>query len=529
LAKKSTESSKVSNVDEIPMTDAGATLQDNEPLIDVVAAKVTVGVHTSVDTFFVAGKEYVASSSIDPSVPTPTSHEDSDAIPYIRGSADIHIDSCVQELPDDPLEELVISQDPSVDTTRVCDDDLVSEEERLEQERLLKEWEDKKKSTELAKELQAKYDSKFQSAINKYVSTLPLARQRDLDAAIPNFDEADWMHIRRQVVSNPGLARDILGGNVNEVDYVPGIVELMKQRRKAEAERIAKAKRDKPMTQAQQRNYMRDFVKSQSSALYKKQVWSLSDEQLIHQYNRIKTRLQKDGIITPKLVPTLPITDAEPHSKRLKMDEVAFADVPAASLSFSADAVSTIDMDVPAVANTPLPSVSTSTDPTTAVAPSVIDKGKAKVVAEDIPSNKITIRQMEEDRLGEEAAKRLHADQQADLARFHEIKVREVELAAARAKQVRMEMDANASSVSLDQPSAEVSADVPLVSPSVEIHESEDVSTEEPSSPHAAIYIPGRRAKRMARMKVSQSSQVHRVVDVDAVDSSFIKEGSPDD
>ena len=41
----------------------------------------------------------------------------------------------------------------------------------------------------------------------------------------------------------------------------------------------------------------------------------------------------------------------------------------------------------------------------------------------------------------------------------------------------------------------------------METHTAEDVSAEEittegPSSPHVAIYIPGRRAKRMARMKV---------------------------
>ncbi|PWA71792.1 hypothetical protein CTI12_AA275990 [Artemisia annua] len=66
---------------------------------------------------------------------------------------------------------------------------------------------------------------------------------------------------------------------------------------------------------------------------------------------------------------------------------------------------------------------------------------------------------MEEDRLGEEAAKLLHDDQQADLARIHEIKVREVELAAARDAQIRMQMDANVA--------AEVSADVPLVNTAV--------------------------------------------------------------
>jgi hypothetical protein len=168
----------------------------------------------------------------------------------------------------------------------VCADDLISEEEILEQERLLKEWEDHKKSTDLAKEEQAKYDSEFQSATNKYISNLPLERQRELDSAIPNSDEADWMHIGEQVISTPGLATKILGKEVSKDDWVSGIVEIMKQRKKEADEKIAKAKRDKPMTQAQQRDFMRAYVKSQSSALYnnawtRKQVWSLSDEQLV--------------------------------------------------------------------------------------------------------------------------------------------------------------------------------------------------------------------------------------------------------
>jgi hypothetical protein len=71
----------------------------------------------------------------------------------------------------------------------------------------------------------------------------------------------------------------------------------MKQRKKEDAERIAKAKRDKPMTQAQQRDFMTIYVKNQSSALYnnawtRKQVWNLSDEQLVIQYNRINSRCE---------------------------------------------------------------------------------------------------------------------------------------------------------------------------------------------------------------------------------------------
>ncbi|PWA68461.1 SGNH hydrolase-type esterase domain-containing protein [Artemisia annua] len=294
--------SKVSHVDDAPKKNADESLD---------AEHVTVEAHTSVETLFTADEEHMVSSSTDPSVPTQTSHEDTDT----RRSADASIASGVQDLPADSLEELVI-----------CDDDPVSAADKLEQEKIWKEY-----------------------------------------------------------------------------------------------------------------------------------------EQLIFHYNRIRTRLHHDGLLAPKLAATLSSIGKESSSQTFKQDEIEAATVYAASFSPTAD------------------DVSIAADTTTTVASSVLDKGKAKVVKEDIPSKKRTRRQMEEDRLGEEAAKLLHDDQQADLARIHEIKVREVELAAARNAQIRMQMDATVA--------AEVSADVPLVNTSVETPESAYVSATEPSS-HHSIYIP---------------------------------------
>ena len=53
---------------------------------------------------------------------------------------------------------------------------------------------------------------------------------------------------------------------------------------------------------------MRTYVKSQSSALYnnawtRKQVWALSDENLVQMYNRIKSRCDKYGMGASKNVP----------------------------------------------------------------------------------------------------------------------------------------------------------------------------------------------------------------------------------
>ena len=119
-----------------------------------------------------------------------------------------------------------------------------------------------------------------------------------MDAALPNFDESDWQNIRAQVIATPGLATEFLGQDVPQDDWASGIVQLMKKRHITAAERIAKAKRDKPMTQAQQKEYMRTYVKSQSSSLYnhawsRKQVWALSFNKLVQMYNTIKARNDK--------------------------------------------------------------------------------------------------------------------------------------------------------------------------------------------------------------------------------------------
>nr|GEY27318.1 aminoacyl-tRNA synthetase, class 1a, anticodon-binding [Tanacetum cinerariifolium] len=55
------------------------------------------------------------------------------------------------------------------------------------------------------------------------------------------------------------------------------MVELMNRRRKAIAEIKAKAKREKPMTPAQQKEFMRTFVKNQSSVIYST-GWTWKDE-----------------------------------------------------------------------------------------------------------------------------------------------------------------------------------------------------------------------------------------------------------
>ncbi|GJU20787.1 putative ribonuclease H-like domain-containing protein [Tanacetum coccineum] len=90
-----------------------------------------------------------------------------------------------------------------------------------------------------------------------------------------------------------GLSSELLGADVNDEDFAERMVALINQRNRAFAEQTAKEKKNKPMTPAQQREYMRVFVKNQSTTIYStgwsmKFVKSLSDEQLIAEFEKIR-------------------------------------------------------------------------------------------------------------------------------------------------------------------------------------------------------------------------------------------------
>ncbi|GKB57637.1 hypothetical protein Tco_0913823, partial [Tanacetum coccineum] len=88
-----------------------------------------------------------------------------------------------------------------------------------------------------------------------------------------------------QVHANQGLTADLLGPDVNEDNFAARMVALIAERRRKFVAQRFQDKRNKPMTYAQQRDYMRTFVKNQSSTIYStgwtlKHVRSFSDAQL---------------------------------------------------------------------------------------------------------------------------------------------------------------------------------------------------------------------------------------------------------
>nr|GEW17895.1 JmjC domain-containing protein [Tanacetum cinerariifolium] len=81
-----------------------------------------------------------------------------------------------------------------------------------------------------------------------------------------NLINEEWIVLVDQVRANPTLSGELLGTDVSEDTFPVRMVDLMNKRRKAIAKMKAKAKREKPMTPAQQKEFMRTFETTSISA-----------------------------------------------------------------------------------------------------------------------------------------------------------------------------------------------------------------------------------------------------------------------
>ncbi|GJT46290.1 hypothetical protein Tco_0955005 [Tanacetum coccineum] len=93
-------------------------------------------------------------------------------------------------------------------------------------------------------------------------------RMARVHEAAQSFTKEEWENIRARVEADEELSRRLQAEERNkysEVDQAKMLVDLINQRKKYFAAQKAEAKRNKPMTQAQQRNYMINYIKHMGS------------------------------------------------------------------------------------------------------------------------------------------------------------------------------------------------------------------------------------------------------------------------
>ncbi|GKD96208.1 hypothetical protein Tco_1380105, partial [Tanacetum coccineum] len=214
-------------------------------------------------------------------------------------------------------------------------------------------------------------------------------RQKDVLESAKYYTDADWNEIIGQVHANQGISADLLGHDVNEDNFAERMVALIAKRRREFAVERFKDKLNKPMTYAQQKAYMRTFVKNQSSTIYStgwtmKHVKSFFDYQLKDEFDKIRHAVA--NLQSQHLRRSLKRQGADleqPDSKKSNTTEPQKTSVPAASRPSSAGVPSAVHqspfVDTPPATPTHSPKASshpdvthdTSVDPPVAPTPSL--------------------------------------------------------------------------------------------------------------------------------------------------------------
>ncbi|GJV26361.1 hypothetical protein Tco_1379056 [Tanacetum coccineum] len=178
---------------------------------------------------------------------------------------------------------------PSADPSNKGKSPLLEEDPPV-RERTFRQREEDRLGEEAARRM---YEEE-QAELEREREEMQRKRQQDVLNSAKYYTDSDWTDIMGQVHANQGLTADLLGPDVNEDNFAERMVALIAKRRRDFAAQRFQDKRNKPMTYAQQKAYMRTFVKNQSSTIYTtgwtmKHVKSFSDDQLKTEFDKIRT------------------------------------------------------------------------------------------------------------------------------------------------------------------------------------------------------------------------------------------------
>ncbi|GKB35185.1 hypothetical protein Tco_0880127 [Tanacetum coccineum] len=164
-------------------------------------------------------------------------------------------------------------------------------------------------------------------------------RAKELDDLMMRMTETDWLTLMMQVGSNPALARELLGADVNKENFIERMNAVKEKQKRALVDLRYRALKGKPMKKSEVTQMMRNLVKNQWCAAHNgtitmKDVKAMNPQQLIEEYEYICRRLEKDRLLSAQynlFRPKPAIT--EPPSKRQRVDRVSSqpASVPAAT------------------------------------------------------------------------------------------------------------------------------------------------------------------------------------------------------
>nr|GEV67526.1 hypothetical protein [Tanacetum cinerariifolium] len=138
---------------------------------------------------------------------------------------------------------------------------LMEEEDIHVKARTFKQMEKDRLGEEVAKRL---HDEEM-AHMERERAEVQRKRQQDVLDSAMYYNESDWLNIRAQVEANDSLFKTLLGDDMSEDNFPARMAALIKKKRQALAEQLFKERQHRPMTQAQQKAYMRQYIRKVQS------------------------------------------------------------------------------------------------------------------------------------------------------------------------------------------------------------------------------------------------------------------------
>ncbi|GJV11777.1 hypothetical protein Tco_1353318 [Tanacetum coccineum] len=227
---------------------------------------------------------------------------------------------------------------PSTDPSYKGKSPLLEEDPPV-RERTFRQREEDKLGEEAARRM---YEEE-QDELEREREEMQRKRQQDVLNSAKYYTDSDSTDIMGQVYVNQGLTADLLGPDVNEDNFAERMVALIAKRRRDFAAQRFQDKKNKPMTYAQQKAYMRTFVKNQSSTIYTtgwtmKHMKSFSNDQLKTEFDKIRTAVAELKSLNIKRSLKRPGADLkQASSKKSKPTETPKSSIPDESQQPSAE------------------------------------------------------------------------------------------------------------------------------------------------------------------------------------------------
>ncbi|GKA05735.1 hypothetical protein Tco_0684855 [Tanacetum coccineum] len=121
-------------------------------------------------------------------------------------------------------------------------------------------------------------------------------RAKELDDLMMRMTDTDWLNLMMQVGSNPALARELLGADVHEGNFIERMTTVKEQKKRALADLRYRALKGKPLKKSEVTQMMRNLVKNQWCAAHNgtimmKDVKAMNQKQLVEEYEYISSVL----------------------------------------------------------------------------------------------------------------------------------------------------------------------------------------------------------------------------------------------